>query len=87
LDRQLDSNHPSICLCENNLLGPCLQMVRTRGIIDVFEELPENSRRRQAPPLPPQTPVALDQLLATQNTLMQRLVANEECCEARELLL
>jgi hypothetical protein len=54
--------------------------------MDVFKEIPENSIRRQAPPPPPppQALVALDQLLATQNALMQRLVANEERCEARE---
>jgi hypothetical protein len=56
--------------------------------MDVFEELPENSERHQAQPRPsPQAPVALDQLLPTQNALMQRLVANEECREAHELLL
>jgi hypothetical protein len=61
-------------------------MVRTHGTMDVFKEIPENSIRRQAPPPPPppQALVALDQLLATQNALMQRLVANEERCEARE---
>jgi hypothetical protein len=63
-------------------------MVRNRGTMDMFEELPENSRRYQAPPPPlPQAPVALDQLLAIQNALMQRLVVNEERHEARELLL
>jgi hypothetical protein len=61
-------------------------MVRTHGTMDVFEELPENSRHRQAPPPPPpQAPVALGQLLATQNALMQRLVANEERHELIEL--
>jgi hypothetical protein len=50
----------------------------------MFEELPENSRHHQAPPPPPQASIALDQLLATQNGLMQRLMANEECREARE---
>jgi hypothetical protein len=60
-------------------------MVRTRGTMDVFEELPENSGRRQAPLPWPQAPVILDQLLATQNALMQRLVVNEERREAHEL--
>jgi hypothetical protein len=38
------------------------------------------------PPLPPppQASVVLYQLLATQNDLMQRLVVNEERCEAHE---
>jgi hypothetical protein len=59
-------------------------MVRTRGTMDVFNEIPEHIRRRQAPPPPPpQALFALDQLLATQNALMQRLVVNEERCEAR----
>jgi hypothetical protein len=35
------------------------------------------------PPLP-QAPIFLDQLLATQNALMQRLVANDERRESRE---
>jgi hypothetical protein len=53
--------------------------------MDVFEEISENSESCQAHPLPPpQTPVALDQLLATHNALMQKLVANEERREACE---
>jgi hypothetical protein len=61
-------------------------MVRIRETMDAFKEIPENSGCHQAPPPPPpQALVALDQLLATQNALMQRLVANEEHREAHEL--
>jgi hypothetical protein len=45
-------------------------MVRTRGIMDVLDELPKNSRLHQEPPPLSPPPVALDQLLATQNALM-----------------
>jgi hypothetical protein len=86
-DYRLDPNPPSNRCREDNLLDPCLQMVQIRGTMDVFEELPDNYGRHQAPPPPsPQALVALDQLLATQNALMQRLVANEESREAHELL-
>jgi hypothetical protein len=54
--------------------------------MDMFDELTENSRCCQAPPPLLHALVALDQLLATQNALMQRLVVNEERREARELL-
>jgi hypothetical protein len=62
------------------------QMVRTR----IFEELsfdsPEGSvgrghgqvPRGSAPPPPPRPPVSLEQLLATQNDLMRRLIENDE---------
>jgi hypothetical protein len=46
--------------------------------MDVFEELPDNSRHRHGPPPLPQALGALDQLLATQNALMKRLVVNKE---------
>jgi hypothetical protein len=62
-------------------------MVQTRGTVDVFEGIPDNSGRRQAPPPPPpQALLALNQLLATENALMQGVVANEERREAHELL-
>jgi hypothetical protein len=61
-------------------------MVRTHETIDVFKEIPENSGRHQAPPPPPpQALVALDQLLATNNALIWRLVVNKERRGAREL--
>jgi hypothetical protein len=62
-------------------------MVRTHGTMDLYEELPKNSSRHPTPPPSPQAPVAHDQLLDTQNALMQRLVANEEGHEAYDLLL
>jgi hypothetical protein len=55
--------------------------------MDVFKELPENYRCHPTPPPPLQALVTLDQLLATQNGLMRRLVTNEVRREAHELLL
>jgi hypothetical protein len=53
-------------------------MVQNLGTMDMFKELPENSRHcHAAPPLPPSL-VALNQLVATKNALMQMLVVNEE---------
>jgi hypothetical protein len=60
-------------------------MVQTRGTMGMFEELPENSGRHQAPPPLLYALVALDKLLATQKSLMQRLVVNDERHEANEL--
>jgi hypothetical protein len=59
-------------------------MVRTRTSEDPILDIPEGSighgcgqiRRSNAPPHPP---VNLEQLLATQNDLMRRLVKNDEC--------
>jgi hypothetical protein len=63
------------------------QMVHTR----TFEELSLDSPkgyagrghgqvpRGGAPPPPPRPPVSLEQLLATQNDLMRRLIENDEC--------
>jgi hypothetical protein len=60
-------------------------MVHTR----TFEELnlnnPEGSTGRGPVPrggAPPPPPVSLEQLLATQNDLVRRLVENDECCGA-----
>jgi hypothetical protein len=61
-------------------------MVRTRTSEDPILDIPEGSTGRgrgQAPcgnaPLPPpRPPVSLEQLLATQNDLMRRLVENDE---------
>jgi hypothetical protein len=64
-------SHPYNHHHEDNHLDPCLQMERAHGTMDVFEEIPETSGRHHVPPTPlPQAPVALDQLLATQNALM-----------------
>jgi hypothetical protein len=62
------------------------QMVRTRTSEDSILDIPEGSIRcghgqvpcDNAPPPPPRPPVSLDQLLATQNDLMRRLVENDE---------
>jgi hypothetical protein len=62
------------------------QMMRTRIVEELNLDKPEGSAgrgRRQiprgdAPPPPPPPPVSLEQLLATQNDLMRRLVENDE---------
>ncbi len=61
-------------------------MVRTRTSKDSILDIPEGSVRcghgqvpcGGAPPPPPRPPVSLEQLLATQNDLMRRLVENDE---------
>jgi hypothetical protein len=53
--------------------------------MDVYEELPEKSGHRPAPPPLPHTLVALNQPLTMQNALMQQLLANEKSREASEL--
>jgi hypothetical protein len=64
------------------------QMVRTRTVEELNLDRPEGSvgrgcgqiSRGDAPPLPPPPPppISLEQLLATQNNLMRRLVENDE---------
>jgi hypothetical protein len=62
------------------------QMVRTRTSEDSILNISEGSVRRGhgqvpcggAPPPPPRPPISLEQLLATQNDLMRRLVENDE---------
>jgi hypothetical protein len=59
------------------------QMVRTRTSEDSILDIPEGSvehGRGQVPrdSAPPRPPVCLEQLLATQNDLMRRLVENDE---------
>jgi hypothetical protein len=62
------------------------QMVHTRIVEELNLDKPEGSvgcGRGQipfgdAPPPPPPPPVSLEQLLATQNDLMRRLVENDE---------
>jgi hypothetical protein len=61
-------------------------MVHTRMVEELNLDRPEGSAGRgrgqiphgDAPPLPPPPPVSLEQLLATQNDLMRRLVENDE---------
>jgi hypothetical protein len=61
-------------------------MVHTRTFEDATLDISEGSVRRGhgqiprggAPPPPPRLPVSLEQLLATQNDLMRRLVENDE---------
>jgi hypothetical protein len=62
------------------------QMVHTRIFEDPILDIPEESvghghgqvPHGSAQPPPPRPPVSLEQLLATQNDLMQRLVENDE---------
>jgi hypothetical protein len=62
------------------------QMVRIRTFEDSILDIPEGSigrghgqvPRDGAPPPPPHLPISLEQLLATQNDLMRRLVENDE---------
>jgi hypothetical protein len=66
------------------------QMVRTRTFEELNLDSPEGSVGRGhgqvphggAPPPPPRSPVSLEQLLATQNDLMRRLIENDERREA-----
>jgi hypothetical protein len=61
-------------------------MVRTRTFEELSLNIPEGFARRgrgqvprgSAPPPPPRPPVRLEQLLATQNDLMRRLIENDE---------
>jgi hypothetical protein len=62
------------------------QMVRIRTFDELSLNSPEGSTKRGcgqvphggAPPPPPRPPVSLEQLLATQNDLMRRLIENDE---------
>jgi hypothetical protein len=62
------------------------QMVCTRTSVDPILDIPEGSVGRGhgqvshggAPPPPPCPPVSLEQLLATENDLMRRLVENDK---------
>jgi hypothetical protein len=66
------------------------QMVHTRTFEDLILDIPEGSvgcghchvPRGGAPPPPLRLSVSLEQLLATQNDMMGRLVENDECCGA-----
>jgi hypothetical protein len=74
------------------LLDICkyLMMQSSMTSEDPILDIPEGSvghgcgqvPRGGAPPPPPRPPVSLEQLLATQNDLMRRLVENDERCGA-----
>jgi hypothetical protein len=58
-------------------------MVRTRTSQDSILDIPKGSVGRGQVPrggAPPPPPVSLEQLLATQNELMRRLIENDERC-------
>jgi hypothetical protein len=62
-------------------------MVHTRTFEELSLDNPEGSvgpRRGQVPRggAPPPLPVSLEQLLATQNDLLRRLIENDEHCGA-----
>jgi hypothetical protein len=65
-------------------------MVHTRTSEELSLDIPEGSTRHgrgqvphgSAPPPPPRPSVSLEQLLATQNDLMRRLIENDERREA-----
>jgi hypothetical protein len=67
------------------------RMVRTRTFEELSLDNPEGSTRRGCgqvprgggPPSPPRPPVSLEQLLATHNDLMRRLIDNDEHCGAK----
>jgi hypothetical protein len=74
-------------MCKNLMVQSSMwQMLRTRTSEDFILDIPEGSvgcghgqvPRDSAPPPPPRAPVSLEQLLATQNDLMRRLVENDE---------
>jgi hypothetical protein len=68
------------------LMQSSLWQMCTRTSDDPILDIPKSSAGRgrgqaprgNAPPPPPHPPVSLEQLLATQNDLMRRLVENDE---------
>jgi hypothetical protein len=84
-------HHNLLDVCKYLMMQSSIwQMVRTRTSKDSIVDIPEGSVGRGcghvphggAPPPTPGPPVSLEQLLATQNDLMRRLVENDECCGA-----
>jgi hypothetical protein len=82
-----DFHHILLDVCKYLMMQNSLwQMVRTRTFKDSILEIPEGSighghgqvPHGGAPPPPPHPPIRLEQLLATQNDLMRRLVENDE---------
>jgi hypothetical protein len=84
-------HHILLDVCKYLMMQSSLwQMVHTRASEDSILDIPEGSVRHRcgqvprggAPPPLPRPPVSLEQLLATQNDLMRRLVENDERCGA-----
>jgi hypothetical protein len=80
-------HHILLDMCKYLMMQSSIwKMVRTRTSEDPILDIPEGSVRcghgqvphGSAPPPPPRPPVSLEQLLATQNDLMRRLVENDE---------
>jgi hypothetical protein len=85
------SHHILLDICKYLMMQSSLwQMVRIRTSKDPILDIPVGSATRgrgqapcgNAPPPLLCLPVSLEQLLATQNDLMRRLVENDECHEA-----
>jgi hypothetical protein len=78
-------HHILIDLCKCLMMQSSIwQMMRTRTSNESILDIPEGSVGRgcgQAPRggAPPHPSVSLEQLVATQNDLMRRLVENDEC--------
>jgi hypothetical protein len=80
-------HHILLDICKYLMMQSSIwQMVHTRTSKDPILDIPEGSvgcgcgqvPRGGAPPPPPRPPISLEQLLATQNDLMKRLVENDE---------
>jgi hypothetical protein len=80
-------HHILLDICKYLMMKSSIwQMVHSRTFEDPILDIPEGSigrgrgqaPRGNAPPPPPLLPVSLEQLLATQNDLMRRLVENNE---------
>jgi hypothetical protein len=77
-------HHILLDVCEYLMMQSSIwQMVRTRTLGELSLDSPEGSTERgrgQVPrgSAPPRPPVSLEQLLATQNDLMRRLIENDE---------
>jgi hypothetical protein len=80
-------HHILLNICKYLMMQSSIwQTVRTRTFDDPILDIPEGSighghgqvPRDGAPLPPPRPPVSLEQLLATQNDLMRRLVENDE---------
>jgi hypothetical protein len=80
-------HHILLDICKYLMMQSSIwQMVHTRTYEDPILNIPERSAGRGrgqvprggAPPQPPRPPISLEQLLATQNDLMRRLVENDK---------